>query len=83
MIMRHREISNADIARYMCVNERTVVKWFGNPFALTLRQLTQLAGLFNCSVQFLVYSLSANNCHESNEQKAANFIEHDKIRFNV
>jgi DNA-binding Xre family transcriptional regulator len=83
VIMRYKGVSNADIARYMGVNQRTVIKWQANPHTLTLRQLTQLCGLLCCSVEFLVYCLTINNAHASNQVKASAAIEEDKIRFDI
>jgi transcriptional regulator with XRE-family HTH domain len=81
--MKMRNISNADFARYFSINERTVVKWANDPFALSLRQLTQIAGFLNISLHYLNESLMTNSAHPDSEKRAAAMIEADKIRFNV
>ncbi len=83
ILMRYKGISNADLSRYMAVNHRTIVKWYNNPLALTLRQLTQISGLLDCPVELLVRMLSINNTHPSNAEKVEKTIQEAKIRFNI
>lgn len=83
VLMRNKGVSNADLARYMAVNQRTIVKWYNNPFALTLRQLTQISGLLNCPVEFLVYCITINSAHPENQEKATTLMQEASIKFNI